>query len=56
MSSGIGESNTIFSPETGWMNPSVLACNAWRGNILKQLITNCRYLLKVVPRKIWSPP
>ncbi len=33
-----------------------LACNACRGKTLKQLSTNCLYLLKVVPFNIRSPP
>ena len=30
IAAGKGDSNVIASPETGWLNPSVLACNAIR--------------------------
>ena len=36
--------------------PSVLAWSAWRGQMSKQLLTNCLYLLKWVPLRISWPP
>ena len=37
--------NFIHSPVFGCSNSNVLACNACRGRILKQLSTNCLYFV-----------
>ena len=51
-----GVVKNISFPVSGWANPSVMACNAWRGQMEKQLLTNCLYLLKWVPFNISWPP
>ena len=41
MSSGSSEVKYISSPVTGCTNPNVIACKACRGQVSKQLFTNC---------------
>ena len=38
----------MYSLVTGCSNPSVLACNACLGKVLKQLSINCLYFVNVV--------
>ena len=56
MSFGRWLSKYNSSFENGWSKPKDIACKACLLHILKQLSTNCLYLLKVVPFKILSPP
>ena len=55
-SSGISDSNSMNLFEVGCIKPKLLAWRACLGNTLKQLSTNCLYLVNVVPLRIKFPP